>query len=76
MRRFDGMGEAESQALARDLVGFATQPKFVYTHPWRPDDILVWDNRSSMHKACPFDEENSRRLMYRMTVKGDRPIPA
>lgn len=76
VRRFDGMGEEESQALARDLVDFATQPKFVYTHPWRPDDILVWDNRSSMHKACPFDEENSRRLMYRTTVKGDRPIPA
>lgn len=76
VRHFDGMGEEESQALARDLVDFATQPNFVYTHPWRPDDILVWDNRSSMHKACPFDEENSRRLMYRTTVKGDRPIPA
>ena len=46
--------------------------EFTYTHKWQPGDVLIWDNRSSMHKANPFDEKNGRRLMHRTTICGDR----
>ncbi len=75
-RRFQGMEEAESQPIIKELVAFATQPEFAYTHKWTPGDVLIWDNRSTVHKACPFDEENTRRRMHRTTICGDRPFPA
>lgn len=73
-RRFEGVDEAESQALIRDLMAFAERPEFVYIHEWTPGDLLIWDNRSAVHKAMPFDETNARRRMHRTTVKGDRPF--
>lgn len=74
IRNFEGMSEEESQPIIDELCEFATQPEFTYTHTWKPGDVLIWDNRSSMHKACPFDEENARRLMHRTTICGDRPF--
>jgi len=75
-RCFEGMAEAESQEIIEELVTFATQPEFAYTHKWTPGDVLIWDNRSTVHKACPFDEENTRRRMHRTTICGARPAPA
>jgi len=75
-RRFEGMKEAESQPIIKELVEFATQDEFAYTHKWTPGDVLIWDNRSTVHKACPFDEENTRRRMHRTTICGDRLVPA
>lgn len=74
IRRFEGKSEEESQKLIRELVEFATQPRFCYVHKWRPGDIVMWDNRNSMHRACPFDNEGTRRLMHRTTIKGDQPF--
>ncbi|MBT6273635.1 MAG: TauD/TfdA family dioxygenase [Chromatiales bacterium] len=74
VRRFGDMSEADSEPLLEELLAFACDDRFAYYHRWTPGDVLVWDNRSSMHKACPFDEEGSRRLMHRTTVKGDAPI--
>jgi taurine dioxygenase len=73
-RCFVGVDEAASQALIRELMAFAEQPEFVYVHEWTPGDLLIWDNRSAVHKAMPFDETNARRRMHRTTVKGDRPF--
>lgn len=70
---FEGMSPEESRPLLKELTEFATQPQFTYKHAWRPGDMVFWDNRSAMHRACPFDE-NSRRLMYRTTIEGDRPF--
>ena len=67
------MSEEESQPILDELCEFATGPAFTYVHRWRPGDVLIWDNRSSMHKAMPFDEVNGRRLMHRTTICGDRP---
>jgi len=53
-RRFEGVDETESRKIIEELTAFATQPEFVYTHEWTPGDVLIWDNRSSVHKACPF----------------------
>lgn len=76
VRTFEGMSEAESRPIINELCAFATGPDFIYTHRWRPGDVLIWDNRSSIHKACPFDEQNTRRLMHRTTIRGDRPFLA
>ena len=73
-RTFEGENEAESQTLLAELTAFATQPEFVYTHRWAPHDMVIWDNRSLLHKGCPFDQENTRRLMHRTTVRGNRPF--
>jgi len=68
-----GLPEEESEALMRSLREFATQPRFVYEHRWRGGDLVVWDNRSTMHCALPFDEDRYRRIMYRVQVAGDEP---
>jgi alpha-ketoglutarate-dependent taurine dioxygenase len=54
----------------------AKAPEMEYRHRWRPGDIVLWDNRSTMHRVCPYDAENSRRLMHRTTITGEPPIPA
>ena len=76
VRNFEGMSDEESKPIIDELCAFATDPRFTYFHTWRPGDVLIRENRSSMHKACPFDEENSRRLMHRTTICGDRPLMA
>jgi alpha-ketoglutarate-dependent taurine dioxygenase len=68
-----GLPEGEGDALMRELRDFATQPRFSYEHRWRVGDLVVWDNRSTMHCALPFDEEHHRRMMYRLQVAGDEP---
>ena len=68
-----GLPETEGETLMRELRDFATQPRFVYEHRWRAGDLIVWDNRSTMHCALPFDEERYRRVMYRVQVAGDEP---
>ncbi len=69
-----GMHEQEGRALIRELREFAIQSRFVYRHKWRVGDAILWDNRSTMHCATPFDEERYRRIMYRTTVAGDEPF--
>lgn len=72
-RTFEGEDEAESQALIAEVMRFAEQPQFVYVHDWTPGDLIIWDNRTAVHKAMPFDETNARRRMHRTTVRGQRP---
>lgn len=68
-----GMSAEEGETLMRELRDFATQPRFVYEHRWRVGDLILWDNRSTMHRALPFDEERHRRMMYRVQIAGDEP---
>lgn len=68
-----GMDVEDGEALLCELRSFATQPRFVYEHRWRVGDLIVWDNRSTLHCALPFDEERYRRMMYRVQVAGDEP---
>lgn len=74
VRRFEGMEDEESQAIIGELMDFASQPQFEYAHRWTPGDVIMWDNRSVLHKALPFDEQNARRRMHRTTIRGSRPF--
>jgi alpha-ketoglutarate-dependent 2,4-dichlorophenoxyacetate dioxygenase len=57
----------EARALLRDLIEHATQRKFVYAHQWKQWDLVMWDNRATMHRARPFDPKQVRD-MHRTTV--------
>ncbi len=61
----------EARALLRDLIEHATQRQFVYAHEWRQWDLVVWDNRATMHRARPFDAKQVRD-MHRTTVACER----
>jgi alpha-ketoglutarate-dependent 2,4-dichlorophenoxyacetate dioxygenase len=67
--RIIGMDEAASDALIDELLEFATQRKFVYVHQWRPNDLVIWDNRCTMHRATAFEDLGERRDMRRATVR-------
>jgi alpha-ketoglutarate-dependent 2,4-dichlorophenoxyacetate dioxygenase len=65
----------EARAFLRDLTEHATQPQFVYVHQWRQYDLVMWDNRQTMHRVRRFDESEVRD-MRRTTVAGDTPTAA
>ena len=58
-----------------DLTEHATQREFVYSHAWRPYDLVMWDNRATMHRARRFDR-NEVRDVRRTTLAGDAPTVA
>ena len=62
----------EARSFLRDLTEHATQPQFVYVHRWRKYDLVMWDNRQTMHRVRRFDESEVRD-MRRTTVAGDMP---
>jgi taurine dioxygenase len=72
-RGFVGMGQEESFALIDELIAFVTEDRFVYRHKWRNGDVLVWDNRCTLHTGTLFDDKKYIREIHRMWVKGDRP---
>jgi taurine dioxygenase len=73
MVNVDGMDPEEGRALLDDLTAHATQERFVYRHRWQPDDVIMWDNRCTMHSVQPFDNARIRRVMHRVTLVGDGP---
>ena len=68
-----GMPDAEGRLLIDKLMSFATQPEFIYSHPWSPHDMVLWDNRAVLHRATPFANTTEKRLMVRTTIAGDGP---
>jgi alpha-ketoglutarate-dependent 2,4-dichlorophenoxyacetate dioxygenase len=66
----------EALALVRDLTEHATQREFVYRHVWREHDLVIWDNRCTMHRARPFDDQRYRRDMRRLTLTDCAPTLA
>ena len=65
----------EARAFLRDLTEHATAPRFVYVHRWHPHDLVMWDNRQTMHRVRRFDPDQVRD-MRRTTVAGDGPTYA
>jgi alpha-ketoglutarate-dependent 2,4-dichlorophenoxyacetate dioxygenase len=70
-----GMPMPEARILLRDLTEHATQPQFVHVHAWAPYDLVMWDNRQTMHRVRRYDESQPRD-MRRTTVVGDAPTVA
>ena len=65
----------EARAFLRDLIEHATQRQFVYAHTWKVGDLVMWDNRQTMHRARPFPAHEPRD-MRRTTLVGDGPTAA
>ena len=66
--RIFGMPEAEGRALIDQLIEHATRRQFVYTHRWRVNDLVMWDDRCTMHRGTAFDDLRFRRDVQRATV--------
>ena len=64
----------DSMCFIDDLIEYATQPKFKYIHKWSQNDLIIWDNRQTMHRAKAFDDLKERRDMRRTTVLGEEKL--
>jgi len=69
------MTEGEGGALLDDLLAHATRPRFTHAHRWRAGDLVMWDNRCTLHRAVANYEMNRyRRVMHRNVVRGTVPV--
>jgi len=68
-----GMENPAGLELVDELIDFMTQPQFVYQHKWQAGDVLVWDNRCTLHTGTLYDDQKYVREMHRLWAKGDRP---
>ena len=66
--RIFGMTQEDGRALLEELIAHTTQRQFVYTHRWRPHDLVMWDNRCTMHRGTDYDDLRWVRDMRRATV--------
>ena len=65
-----GLPLAESEALLDELWSYASREDVSWSHEWRPGDVVLWDNRCTMHRRDPFDA-NTRRILHRTQIKGE-----
>ena len=70
-----GMPRAESDQTIEELCQASERPAHIYEHVWRAGDLLIWDNRCTLHARTDFDPAE-RRVLRRMAIRGQRPIPA
>lgn len=73
--QIEGMEDAAAMELIDELTAFAEDDRFVYKHHWTKDDIVMWDNRCTMHIVTPHDPME-RRVMHRTTIVGEGPVVA
>jgi taurine dioxygenase len=66
----DGLSLADSEALLDELWSYVKRPEFAWEHVWRVGDLVLWDNRCTMHRRDAFDP-GQRRIMHRTQVKGE-----
>jgi alpha-ketoglutarate-dependent taurine dioxygenase len=70
-----GMPEEEGRALLDELLAHTTKPQFVYSHPWRVGDLVIWDNRCLLHRAAAnYEIGKHRRVLHRSVVRGTVPF--
>ena len=63
-----GMPDEEGRALIDSLIAHVVQRQFVYTHRWRPNELVMWDNRCTMHRGMDYDDLRWVRDMQRVTI--------
>ena len=66
--RVGGLPDAEAEALVAELIAHATQRQFVYTHRWRVGDLVMWDNRCTMHRGTEYEDTRWPRDLQRATT--------
>ncbi|HEY8067407.1 MAG TPA: TauD/TfdA family dioxygenase [Burkholderiales bacterium] len=66
--RIGGLPDAEAEALVAELIGHASQRQFVYTHRWRAGDLVMWDNRCTMHRGTEYEDTRWPRDLQRATT--------
>ena len=71
----EGMADEAARKLLEELTEFSAQPQYMYRHVWEPDDVLMWDNRCTVHAVTPHDPDE-RRVMHRTTIVGTEPVIA
>jgi alpha-ketoglutarate-dependent 2,4-dichlorophenoxyacetate dioxygenase len=71
-----GWPRPEARAFIRDLMEHATQPRFVYSHRWTEHDLVIWDNRTTMHRVRRFGDLHVVRDMRRTTTRSEGPTVA
>ena len=71
----EGLDDGAAHRLIEELSAFAAQPYYMYRHVWEPHDVLMWDNRCTVHAVTPHDPEE-RRVMHRTTIVGTEPVVA
>lgn len=64
-----GWPEDEARDFLAELMSFATRPEFVYSHPWRTGEVVIWDNLATLHRATPFDDTRYERDTRRATCR-------
>jgi taurine dioxygenase len=70
----EGMPDPEGKALVDELVEYATSEPFVLAHKWRVGDVVMWDNRRTLHTGTLFDDTKYNRHVHRLMVQGDVPF--
>ena len=70
----EGLSEPEALALLDELLTHGTREKYQYRHKWRLGDLVMWDNRCLLHKANDDYDMTQLRYLYRVMLKGDKPI--
>jgi taurine dioxygenase len=72
--RIEGMSFEETRELITDLFEHVLRPENQFAHKWRPGDLVIWDNRTTMHTATEYDRDRYRRLIWRTSVIGEAPF--
>ena len=75
IREIMGMSLPEGRALVQELIEHATQPRFVFSHSWRPGDLVIWDNRSTLHRGRRWDMTERREMRRVATIDDVRSLP-
>jgi alpha-ketoglutarate-dependent 2,4-dichlorophenoxyacetate dioxygenase len=73
IERLVGMPVEEGCVLVKELIDWCTRPEFVYQHQWQQHDLVMWDNRCTLHRATLIPEVE-RRIMHRTTIAGEGPV--
>jgi alpha-ketoglutarate-dependent 2,4-dichlorophenoxyacetate dioxygenase len=76
IERVIGLSDEQGRALIEQLTKFALQDRFIYSHRWSVGELVIWDNRCTMHRGRPFDDQRYRRDMRRTTVQNPQKVMA
>ena len=73
IRTIGELDQETTWSLMEEIEGLLDNDDFIYRHEWNPGDLVIWDNRCTLHSATPYDSEKFRRVLYRTQVSGEMP---